>query len=107
MSDAVAFMGFSPFSKAIPNANKTSLAIGSDTDVRAFFKTNEIALGAENPAEFVALATKVLNELQTIVSAIVGGVPVAMDGGAALQTTIVAALNNPVPSIAATKVKAE
>lgn len=72
----------------------------------------EVHLG-QGATDFVALASLVLGQLQRVEDAITAGVPVPMDGGAALQTTILAALagvlppNLPYPqSVAATKVKA-
>lgn len=65
-----------------------------------------IVARAGDAVEFVALANLVLAELTTLKDAISNAVPVAQDGGAALQTSIVAALSAWPGSVAAAKVKA-
>jgi len=61
----------------------------------------------DTPTVFVSLSTPCDAGRQDIVDAIKGGVPVATDGGAALQASIAAALTDPVTSSAATEVKAK
>ncbi len=63
--------------------------------------------GAAPADDFVAMALKTKAQLQVIVDAIVGGVPIGGDGGVALQSTIVAALTDPVTSVASTTLKAD
>lgn len=75
------------------------IRVGDDGTVR---------IGATAAAvQAVALADNVEAQLQAIVDAITNGVPVAMDGGAALQASIVAGLAGVPGSVGSTKVEAE
>ena len=58
-------------------------------------------------AEAVALAIKTATALTTLKGAIAGGVPVPLDGGASLKTSIMAALAAWPPDIASTKLTSD
>lgn len=64
--DAVAFPGFYPFSEALADAHADNLVIGKDGGAQIHVKPDEVNLYEENAAEFVALATKCLTELQAV-----------------------------------------
>lgn len=66
LSDAVALAGWYPDKRALASASPAHLVVGADAGKQVHVKTAEIALGIENPADFVALAAKVLTELQNI-----------------------------------------
>lgn len=65
--------------------------------------TIKVAGGAES----VALATKTGDALTALKNAIAGGVPAPLDGGAALKTSIMAALAAWPPSVAASKLTSD
>lgn len=107
-SDAVALMGLSPFSKAIKQADADNMVIGLDNGVQIHIKPDgEIHLGNGDAQDALALASKVEAGLQDIVDAIIAGVPGSMDGGTALQSSIVAGLDNPVGGVGSAVVKAD
>lgn len=84
-----------------------SLRIATSGGGTVVIDSQDVRLGDLDPQELVARADRVEEGLQDIVDAIKGGVPGSADGGAALQTTIVAALTNPVAAVGSdtTKVK--
>lgn len=115
LADAVAYPGFYPFSKSFA-AHATDMVMGKDGSARIHLKpSGEVHLGQENPAEFVALATKVLNELTTIKGELTArttifgahthsGVTTGTGSSGGPSATYVAP--TPAGSVAATKVKA-
>lgn len=112
LSDAVAYPGLYPFSKAVKDAHATNMVIGQDSGPQIHIKpSDEIHLGSENAADFVALAAKIATELTKINTAIVAAIAAVTpnDGGLAafqaLQTSLSGA-SFP-SSVAATKIKAD
>jgi hypothetical protein len=85
------------------------LVLGADGGAVIRIKDDgTVQIGASGSAmQAIALAEDVKAQLQVIVDAISGGVPVAQDGGENLQATIVAALSDPVPSVGSTKAEVE
>lgn len=67
LSDCVALPGLYPITKPLATASALNLNLGHDTGKQIHIKpTGTIALGSEVPGDFVALASKVLTELQNI-----------------------------------------
>lgn len=67
-----------------------------------------LRLGAKNPTDFAALASKVEAELDAIRDALTNATPGTMDGGAALLASIIAALtSSPRGAVGSSKVKLE
>lgn len=64
---AVAIPGVYPFSQPLGDAHKEHLVIGKDAGPQIHVCDRYVRLGEEDPGDFVALATKVLSELQAIV----------------------------------------
>lgn len=59
------------------SANATSLVMGKDDGIKAYFKADGILhVGAENATEFVAMAQKVFNELTALRNAVVAALSV-------------------------------
>ena len=129
LSDAWATPGAGyPDSQVLRDFDPDDLVIGVEGGCVSHFKPGEIDLGSKNAADFVALAQKVLDELDaakanaqaaldyavSVSGVFASGVPVPNDGGAAVQTAQIAAagaisvptLATPA-SVAATKVKAD
>lgn len=99
LGNAVCVPGLMHNAQALPGAALPAIVL-EHTDIR-------LGVGA---TDFVALSSKVEAELTRIKEAIAAGIPTANDGGANLQSTILAALDLPdtfPASTAATKVKAE
>lgn len=94
LSSCYATPGACPNSQALEQAEQMALVI----------EAPEIKLG-KSATEFVALASKVLTELNKIKSAMTDAVIVPNDGGASLKSTFLAALNFTLPGSA--KVKSE
>lgn len=66
LKDCYATLARNPKSN-LSNTESDSIVIGhKSTGPRAYFKDTEIALGSKAPAEFVALATKVFNEINAL-----------------------------------------
>lgn len=112
LSDAIAIAGVYPKTKKLANAHADHIVIGHDgpASPRAYFKSGEIALGAENPSEFVALAQKVLTELQSIRTwgvAHTHVVPGVLTGPASVTSNVALPVLSAPNSVAAQKVKAE
>ena len=64
---AVAIPGIYPLTQTLGDAHGEHLVIGKDAGPQIHVCDNYVRLGEENPSDFVALATKVLNELHAIV----------------------------------------
>jgi hypothetical protein len=121
LSDAVARPGLYPRKLSLASAHAENMVLGSDTGSQIHIKpSGEIHLASENAAEFIALAQKVLTELQNLnthlaaVEAIITGTPINEPGlGApsALQAALAVAIGaSPLPtpqSVASSKVKAD
>jgi hypothetical protein len=109
LSDAIAIPGVYPKGGKLASAHAQHMVLGPDSASapRAYFKTNEIALGGESPSEFVALATLVKTELDKIHTwALVHMHPTAAPGVPSPPTPTVPALAAAASPVAATKVKA-
>lgn len=118
LSDAVAIPGFYPFPRRLKDSGIASnMVLGKEGGAQIHIKPDgSVHLSAENAADFVALATKVLAELSTIISdvntlktAMAVWIPIPSDGGAALKIAAAAWFGAPIPapsSVAATKVRA-
>jgi len=100
ISDAVAMMGLYPEAKPLNAAiNKKNISMGFETGKQIHITpTNTIHLGKEATTDFVALASKVLEELNVIANDINSlknifnaWVPFPNDGGAKLKADLVAA----------------
>lgn len=89
----------------LSSPSSTDLTIGREGGSEIRIKPND-EVHVAGGSDYVALAQKVEAQLQAIVDAITGAVPGVQDGGTQLQTQIVAALNDPVGSVAASKLKA-
>ena len=67
VSDAVALMGFAPFSKALKQADAENLVIGVDNGVQIHIKPNgEIHLGSKMAADALALASATKAHLDSL-----------------------------------------
>ena len=64
---AVAIPGVYPLSQTLGDAHEEHLVIGKDAGPQIHVCDSYVRLGEQDPRDFVALATKVLNELQAIV----------------------------------------
>lgn len=111
LNGAVAYPGFYYKETAIKEDISADLVVGNDEGMVLRIKEDGTAhlSATAGTTQFVALANLVLARLQQLYDAIDGATPVAMDGGAALQTDIIAALDvDSFPeSVASTKVKVE
>jgi hypothetical protein len=91
-----------PASGVLADAHADNLVLGRDGGSQIHVRPDgEVHVPADGAVNFVAL----VSGLQDIVDAIKGGVPVAMDGGAALQASIVALLTD--PAVGSTVLKAD
>lgn len=117
LRDCYATLARNP-AQAIAETESDSLVIGGKgSRPRAYFQDSLITLGSKNPTEFVALATKVLTELDKIKMAYnththtySGGTGTSATGGAVTAvtgSTGVPSATYSSASVAATKVKAE
>lgn len=116
LRDCYATLARNP-AQAIADTESDSLVIGGKgSRPRAYFQDSLITLGSKNPSEFVALATKVLTELDKIKTAynththtFSGATGTSVSGGAVSAvtgTTIGPSASYTSASVAATKVKA-
>jgi hypothetical protein len=64
---AVAIPGVYPLNQPLDNAHEHHLVVGKDAGPQIHICNEFVRLGEENPRDFMALASKVLNELQSIV----------------------------------------
>jgi len=95
LTDAVALMGFAPFSKAIADFDNEAAVLGKEKGTRVRVADDLIELGIKDASDKVALDSLVQSELSTITSdlttlkaAFAAWIPVAMDGGAALKAAL-------------------
>lgn len=100
LSDAVAYMGFHPFSKAITDYDPDAIIIGKENSIQIRIAGDKIELGERGATDAVTKDSSNQIELQrafdnaqavlTYAIALSGvwasGVPVPNDGGAAVQT---------------------
>ncbi len=67
LDGAVAFpVNVYPSAQPLTTVSATNMVLGKDAGTQIHIKEGQVALGTENPAEFVALATKTLTELTSI-----------------------------------------
>jgi hypothetical protein len=118
LSDAVAIPGLYPDTAPLNEASGTELVLGKDggVQVRIGSLMTLATVAGAGSADFVALAQKVLTELNklatdlnTLKTVFSTWIPVVQDGGAALKTAAAAWYGSSVSvsDVAATKVKAE
>ena len=110
LSDAIAIPGVYPKTQKLANAHADHVVLGHDGgSALAFFKQALICLGAENPSEFIALATKTFNELSGITGVFNGHTHTVMVPPGTLPVVSFVTSGGPSyspQSVAATKVKA-
>jgi len=114
ISDAVAYMGFHPFSKAIKDYDPDNMVLGKEKGKQIHFKPdNTICLGSKTAADALALASKCDARLKLLGDLLQGlstppWVPLPTDGGAALLTAAIAVLTVAFPvTVASSVIKAE
>lgn len=112
LSDAVALLGFYPVTRALAPTDYDSndIVLGFENGTKIYIQPGPsglVNIGSKTASDFVALAQKMRTEIQTIVDAIKNAATGSQDGGAAFKANIVAALHDPVLSVAATKTKAD
>lgn len=105
LSDAVAYPGFYPFTKSVDDAHASNLVIGKDGGKQIHVKSAQVALGSENPADFVALANLVSSQLSSIATALTTHVHAGVTPGPSL-TGVAAPVYVP-GSVASTVVKSD
>lgn len=98
---AVAIPGVYPLSQNLADAHKEHLVIGKDAGPQIHVCDNYVRLAEEDPSDFVALATKVLSELQAIVRLFNAHTHVGPYG-----PVVTASLMTPPASVASNLVKA-
>jgi hypothetical protein len=108
LSDAIAIPGVWPVARALTGAHPSNLAMGHDVPggVQLHVDTSAVHLGAYPAADFVALASLVLGELNDLKTAINSWTPVPGDGGAALKTIFTTLFMTWPASVAAARAKA-
>lgn len=94
------------YAVAIPGLRRSSAAAPVSGGHVTLQTSTHIRLGDDSASAFVALASLVTAELNTLKSAISSAPVVAGDGGASFKAALVSALSSWPSSVAATKVKA-
>lgn len=98
MSDAVALMGFAPFSKAIAGADPDNLVMGKENGPQIHLADEKIELGGKGSGDWVSKDSAIQTQLNKIASDVNTlknilanvWVPVPTDGGLALQVATAA-----------------
>lgn len=104
LSDAVAFIGFYPDSKAIPELSADSLALGHADGVSVHVAADKIELGERNAGDAASLdslvqtelarikneLTAIVNDVNSLKTVFSSWVVAPQDGGAALRTAATA-----------------
>jgi len=94
--------------QATATAVAGALCIGSEDGVTEIVITSSgLKLGSNNAADYVALASKVDQQLASLKSAIAGASTTSNDGGAAFKAAILAALSSWPQPVGSTKVGCE
>jgi hypothetical protein len=100
--------GPAPRAELLHDVDGSNLVIGKDGGAQIHITPGgQVCLGSASPGDHVALASKVADQLTALKDAISSAVPVPMDGGAALQAAILAALSSWPESVASSNVKAD
>ena len=121
LSDAVAYPGLYPRKLALSDAHAENMVLGKDGGIQIHLKPGgEIHLGSENAADFVALAQKVVDEIDSLKTTVNNFITAhqapsshtttATVGPSAMPGIITAAFgttHGTVGSVAADKVKAD
>lgn len=107
LSDAVALVGFYPFSKSLADAISANLVLGKEAGTQVHIKDGEIDLGSENAADFVAQAQKVLTELSAIIGKYNEHTHTKVTTGSDVSGPAVPLMITPPGSVAAAVVKAD
>jgi hypothetical protein len=106
LTDAVFIPGLRPFSDPLASPPDDALTIGVEGGAQGYFKTAEINLGSDTPAElqFVALADKVLTELTALVNAFNAHVHASPAGPTAVPSVLKSAPSSVAGSVVKAKV---
>jgi hypothetical protein len=104
LDGAVAIPGVYPRKERLADVHAENLVLGRDGGVQIHLRPDgTLSLGEETPGDWLAMAAKVLSELQKaeqdlndLKTAITAWVPVPADGGAALKAALVAWCASPV-----------
>ena len=120
LADAVAFVGLRPFGAPLSSCPTDEATLGKDDGVQVHLEAGTITIGDKAGADFVALAQKVLTELQNLqthfaaLEAVITGASIPEPGNgapSALQIALKAAVAlSPYPSpgsVAASQAKAK
>lgn len=108
LTAAVALPCVYPTARRLADAHANNVVLGMDGGAQIHVSPTGLALGAESPSDFVALASKVdafMAAFDTLFRT--GWVPVPTDGGAALKAAFAAAFPAPPASVGSTVVKSE
>jgi hypothetical protein len=97
-SDAVAFVGFYPFTKPVGDSGVGSnLVIGKESGAQIHIKPDLVSLYEENAADYMARADRsdaddvtIKTDINNLRTSINGWAPVPNDGGAALKIALAA-----------------
>jgi hypothetical protein len=106
LTDAVFIPGLRPFSSPLASPPDDALTIGVEGGAQGYFKTAEINLGSDTPAElqFIALADKVLTELTALVNAFNAHVHASPAGPTAVPSVLKSAPSSVAGSVVKAKV---
>jgi hypothetical protein len=106
LTDAVFIPGLRPFSDPLTSPPDDALTIGVEGGAQGYFKTAEINLGSDTPAElqFIALADKVLTELTALVNAFNAHVHASPAGPTAVPSVLKSAPSSVAGSVVKAKV---
>lgn len=110
LSDAVFVPGLNPFQAALASCPGDHMTVGADGGVQSHYRKNIIAHGDESGNDFVALAQKVLDQLDAIQTAFSGhvhGPGTYKAGSVAILGTSDASPTYSPGSVAASQVKAK
>jgi len=121
LSDAIAIPGLYPYKLALSDAHTKNMVLGKDGGIQIHLKPGgEIHLGSENAADFIALAQKVFDEIDSLKTTVNNFITVHNTPGSHTTTATIGASPTPgvittaagtthgaVNSVAADKVKAD
>jgi hypothetical protein len=108
LSDAVAYPGGHPESKALTDFSPDHIEIGTDGGVIVSIHSDEIHLGSRQASDALALASKVKSELDTLQGNYDTHTHLYLPGpGGAIATAVPVPLNGPVGPVDSSIVKAD